>query len=225
MHRGRQRRLKRRRRHPSLTRSSRRLPGRRIQPPHIRRRRSRHRHRRRTRPRPRRQRRNHRVKRRRRRRQIRSQPLPRRRSHMQRPRTRTRENPRRIDLRRQPRKVQNHHNPQPISRRPRTRTRENPRRIDLRRQPRKVQNHHNPQPISRTNGSDNQPTTATPNTHRNLLADRNVNHSKNLAVAQSAADELRICAGQRVWLHHGTISSQLPTQPTTARTSCEFTVL
>ncbi|CMK12216.1 Uncharacterised protein [Mycobacterium tuberculosis] len=116
MHRGRQRRLKRRRRRGSLTSRQLRLPGRRTQPPHIRRRRPRHRHRRRTRPRPSRQPGDHRIKRGRRGPQIRSQPLPRRRRHKQRPRPRTGIDPRRVDLRRQPRKIQNHRNPKPASR-------------------------------------------------------------------------------------------------------------
>jgi hypothetical protein len=116
MNRARQRRLKRRRRRPRLSSSRGRLPRRRGQPPHIRRRRRRHRRRRRTSPRPRGQPHNHGVKRRRRRRQILRQPIPGRRSHMQRPRARTSKNPRRIDLRRQPCKIQNHHNPNPASR-------------------------------------------------------------------------------------------------------------
>ncbi|CKQ03113.1 Uncharacterised protein [Mycobacterium tuberculosis] len=116
MPRRRQRRLKRRRRRGSLTSRQLRLPGRRTQPPHIRRRRPRHRHRRRTRPRPSRQPGDHRIKRGRRGPQIRSQPLPRPPRHKQRPRPRTGIDPRRVDLRRQPRKIQNHRNPKPASR-------------------------------------------------------------------------------------------------------------
>ncbi|VBA42500.1 hypothetical protein LAUMK13_04062 [Mycobacterium innocens] len=111
MHRGRQRRLENGRRRARLNGGRLGLPRGPTQPPHVRCRRRRHRHRGRTRPRPGRQPADHRIKRRRRRPQIRSQALPRRSRGVQRTRSRTGENPCRVDLRRQPRKLRNHANP------------------------------------------------------------------------------------------------------------------
>ncbi len=116
MHRRRLRHLERRRGRHRLSGRRGRLGGRCAQPAHVRHGRGRHRRRCRTRPRPRRQGGDHRLKRRRRRLQILRQPIPGRRGHVQRARPRASEDTSRVNLRRQPREIQNHHNPKPASR-------------------------------------------------------------------------------------------------------------